>query len=169
MRTSSIVKSNEFSKSQPQVPLAEGDEIVQALPSDGPYQSFAEGIRRWCLNRCSNYSHAKVVQRQIEPRRKDRIAIVNDKPVGMQVRKNFSELLSRPFCGGMSRDIAMQDPPRADFHRYEDVQNPEAQRDGYKEVTSHNRFRFVPNERGPALISASVRTFSIHVFPDGPR
>jgi hypothetical protein len=80
----------------------------------------------------------------------------------MQIRKNFSELLGRPFCGGMSRDITMQYPPRADFHRYEDVQNPEAQRDGSKEVTSHNRFRFVPNERGPALIGASVWTFSIH-------
>jgi hypothetical protein len=40
---SSIVRSNEFSKSQPQVPLVEGDEIVQALPSDGPDQSFSEG------------------------------------------------------------------------------------------------------------------------------
>jgi hypothetical protein len=28
MRASSIAKSNEFSKSQPQVPLGEGDEIV---------------------------------------------------------------------------------------------------------------------------------------------
>jgi hypothetical protein len=87
----------------------------------------------------------------------------------MQVRKNFSELLGRPFCGGMSRDITMQYPPRVDFHRYEDVQNLEAERDGYKEVTGHNRFRFVPNEGGPALIGASVRTFSIQVFPDGPR
>jgi hypothetical protein len=44
MRASSIVKSNEFSKGQPQVPLVEGDEIVQALPSNSPDQSFAEGI-----------------------------------------------------------------------------------------------------------------------------
>jgi hypothetical protein len=43
-------KSSEFSKSQPQVPLIEGDEIVQALPSNGPDQSFAEGICRWRLN-----------------------------------------------------------------------------------------------------------------------
>ena len=149
--------------------LVEGDEIVQALPSDGPDQSFAEAIGRWRLNRCSNYSHAEVVQRQIERRRKDRIAIVYDKPVGMQVRKNFSELLGRPFCGRMSRDITMPYPPLADFHRYEDVQSPEAQRDGYKEVTSHNRFRFVPNERCPALIGASVWMFSIQVFLDGPR
>jgi hypothetical protein len=167
MRASSIVKSSEFFKSQPQLPLIEGDEIVQTLPSNGPDQSFAEGICRWRLNRCSNYSHTEVIQRRIQRRRKDRITIVNDKPVGMQIRKNFSELLGRPFCGGMSRNITMQYPPRADVHRYKDVQNPEAQRDGYKEVTSHNRFRFVPNERGPALIGASVWTFSIQVFPDG--
>jgi len=66
MRASSIVKSDEFSKSQPQVPLAEGDEIVQALPPDGPDQPFAEGICRWRVNRCFNYSHAEVVLRPIE-------------------------------------------------------------------------------------------------------
>ena len=64
MRTSSIVKSNEFLKSQPQVPLIDGDEIVQALPSDGPDQSFAEGICRWGLSspgsRCEvEYSHGR--------------------------------------------------------------------------------------------------------------
>ena len=40
MRASSIVKSNELSKSQPQVPLVEGDEIIQVVPSDGPDQFF---------------------------------------------------------------------------------------------------------------------------------
>jgi ATP-dependent DNA ligase len=61
---------------------------------------------------------------------------VNDKPVGMQVRKNFSGLLGCPFCAGMSRDITMQYPARADCHRYEDVLNAETQRAGYKEVVA---------------------------------
>ena len=34
---------------------------------------------------------------------------------------------------------------------------------GYKEVTSHDRFRS-PNERGPSLIGTSVWTFSTQVF-----
>ena len=81
---------------------------------------------------------------------------MNDKPVGTQIRKNFSELLCRPFRGGMTRNITMQYPPRADVHRYEDVQNPEVQRDGYKEVKSHNRFRFVPNERADRRLCLGV-------------
>jgi len=89
MRASSVVIRNEFFKSQPQVPLIEWDEIVQALPSDGPDVSFAMSICRWRLNRCSKYSHTEVVQRQIERRRKDRIAIVNNKPVRMDVCENF--------------------------------------------------------------------------------
>ena len=61
---------------------------------------------------------------------------MNDKPVGMQVRKNFSELLGCPFCSGMSRDITMQYPARADCHRYEDVLNAETQCAGHKEVVA---------------------------------
>jgi len=65
MRSSTIIKSNKFSKSQSQVPLVDRDEIVQALPPNGPDQSFAEGICRGRLNRRSKYSHAEVVQRQV--------------------------------------------------------------------------------------------------------
>jgi hypothetical protein len=152
------------------VPLIEQNEIVQALPSDGPDEAFAECIRRWLLNGCSQYSHPEVVQRQIERRRKDRVAIVNDEFVRMRVRENFSKLLGRPFCGGMSRDITVQNPPRADFHRYEHIQNSEGQSDRYKEVAGHNRFRLVPNERGPALIGVSTAgTLSLQVLPNGSR
>ena len=147
-RVGSNVISNVFFKSQAQVPLIDRDEIVQALAPDGPHESFAEGIRRWRLNRYSQYSHSEVVQRQIERRRKDGIAIMKDEPVGMHVSENFSELLRGPFCGGMSRDITVQSPPRTDLHGYERMQNPEAHGDGYKEVTSHNRIRLVPNECG---------------------
>ena len=111
MRASPIVKSNEFSKRQPQVPLAEGNEIVQALPSDAPDQSFAEGIRFWGLDGRFQHSHSEIVQRQIERRRKNRVVIVNDEPVRMDVCEDFSELLGGPFRSGMRRDITMQNPP----------------------------------------------------------
>ena len=96
--------------------------------------------------------------------------MVNDKLVGMNIVENLSELLRRPFCRGMSRDITVQNSPRADFHRYEHIQNPKGQRDGYEEVTGDDRFRLVPNESVPVLIVASAtRTLSIQVLPDGSR
>ena len=53
---------------------------------------------------------------------KDRIVIVNDKLVGMNIVENLSELLRRPFGGRMSGDITMLYSSRSDLHRHEDVQ-----------------------------------------------
>jgi len=110
MRASSIVISNEFLKGPPQVPFIEREEIVQAFASDGPHHSFAVGIGFGCLGGGSQHSHSEIVQRAVERRRKDRIAIVDDEPVRMQVRENLAELLGGPFRGGMSGDIAVQNP-----------------------------------------------------------
>lgn len=44
MRASPIVIGNEFFKGQPQVPLIEREDIVQAFASDGPNQPFAVGV-----------------------------------------------------------------------------------------------------------------------------
>ena len=124
MRTTAIVIRNEFFQNAAKVPFVHRDEVIHTLPADGPNESFAEGIRVWGLDRCFQRSQSEIVQHQIERRRKDRIVIVNDKLVGMNIVENRSELLSRPFCRGMSRDITVQNSPRTDFHCYEHIQNP---------------------------------------------
>ena|SRR6202035_1783910 len=111
MRTTAIVICNEFLQDEAKVPFVPRDEVIHTLPADGPNESFAEGIRFWGLDGCFQHSHSEIVQRQIERRRKDRIVIVNDEPVWMDVCEDFSELLDGPFRSGMSRDITKQDSP----------------------------------------------------------
>ena len=136
------------------------------VPTSRSQKAFAFGA--W--NRCFQHSHSEIVQHQIERRRKDRIVIVNDKPVRMDVCENFSELLRGSFCRGMSHDITVQNSPRADFHRYEHIQNPKRQRDGYEEVTGNDRFRLVPNKSVPVpIVASATRTLSIQVLRDGSR
>lgn len=64
-------------------------------------------------------------QRGVKRGRKDRIAIMNDEPVRMQIGQNLTKLLRRPFRGRMSGYITVQNPPGADFHCHEYVQNLE--------------------------------------------
>ncbi|MGA2686716.1 MAG: hypothetical protein ABSE85_01470 [Candidatus Korobacteraceae bacterium] len=47
---------------------------------------------------------------------------MDQEPVAMVARKAFTKLLQRPSSGRMGRDIAVHNPPRANFHQYEDVQ-----------------------------------------------
>jgi len=116
-----IVICNEFFQNETKVPFVHRKDVIHTLPADGPNESFAEGIRFWGLDRRFQHSHSEIVQHQIERRRKNRVVIVNDEPVRMDVCENFSELLGGPFRGGMSCDITVQNSPRADFHRYEDI------------------------------------------------
>ena len=85
MRTTAIVIRNEFFQNETKVPFVHRDEVIDTLPADGPNESFAEGIRFWGLDRCFQRSQSEIVQHQIERRRKDRIVIVNDEPVRMDV------------------------------------------------------------------------------------
>ena len=170
MRTTAIVICNEFFENEAKVPFVHRNDVIPHTPGGWSQRVVRRRHRFWGLDRCFQHSHSEIVQHQIERRRKDRIVIVNDEPVRMDVCENFSELLHGPFCRGMVRDITVQNSPRADFHRYEHIQNPKGQRDGYEEVTGDDRFRLVPNESVPVLIVASAtRTLSIQVLPDGSR
>jgi hypothetical protein len=43
----------------------------------------------------------------------------------MLIGESLPELLRRPFCGRVVGYIAMQDSPRADFHRDEGIEDAE--------------------------------------------
>ena len=54
--------------------------------------------------------------------REDRIAIVDQELVTVVAGKGFTKLRQRPGGSRMGSDIAVQNPPRPNFHQHEDVQ-----------------------------------------------
>ncbi len=74
----------------------------------------------------------------------------------VRVRKDLTKLVSSPFGGWVFRQIAMQNPARADLHRHENVQNAERSSDRHEEITRDTCIGMVANECGPTLIASVV-------------
>jgi hypothetical protein len=66
-------------------------------------------------------------------------------------RKTFTKLLQRPSGGRMGRDIAVHNPPRANFHQDKDVQLAKAYRHHDEEIAGQQRSGVIANEAAPAL------------------
>jgi hypothetical protein len=71
---------------------------------------------------------------------------VDQEPVWVIVRQKLAELLSRPLGGGMRSQIRVENPPRADFHGDEDVEDTERSRHRNEKVTGDDRLCMIPYE-----------------------
>jgi hypothetical protein len=90
--------------------------------------------------------------------------------IGMVERQVFAELLSRPFRRRMIGHVYMQNPPRTNLHRYEDVDHPKSRGDGNEEIACNDGLRMVVNERRPTLVAARTATWiGAQVSPHGSR
>ena len=93
------------------------DEEVETLPPDGSNEPFAVGIRLGCSNGGSQNADTEALQRRVQTRREDGVAVVDDESVRMIERQKLTELLSCPLGSGMRRHVRVENTPRADFHR----------------------------------------------------
>ena len=146
------------------------DHIVQAFAPDGSNQPFAESVRLGCSDWRPQHINAEIFERNIDRPREDRVTVMDHKSKRMRFDKNFGELLSGPLGDRMFREIAMQDPARADLHRDEDVKYSESRGDAHEEIAGDDRLGVVPNERGPTLIPSSTsRPFWLEILRHGSR
>ena len=100
----------------------------------------------------------------------DAVAVMNDELVRPFSRDTFPKLLQRPFRGGMTRRIEMQDLTAADFNDDEYIDKPERCGDHDEEVTRDDRFCMIPDERHPTLgIHSGLLRFGRHMAPDRSR
>jgi hypothetical protein len=80
------------------------DHEIQALSSYRSYQSFTIDIRPRCPDRRTQYPVSEAALHfRVQLRRKDRIGIVNEEPIGMVARNGVPQLLEGPFRRRMSR------------------------------------------------------------------
>ena len=148
----------------------EGDQVIQALPSDGPDGSLTDRIGLRAPIRRLDYTQAHVLSRNVEFLREDPTPVVDEKPVDMVTRNGLTKLLLGPLGCRVSSGVAMQYPPRPMFQHHEHIEDPKRGCHGNKEITRQNRPRVVLQEGAPPLVPArAVRRRLRHVFPNCPR
>ena len=89
--------------------------------------------------------------RPVDRCRKNAVPIVEDEAVGRLGGDDHAKLLNRPFCGGMLRDVPVEDPPRTDLEDDEDIKDAKANGHRREEVTGDDRLRMISHKCRPPL------------------
>jgi hypothetical protein len=85
--------------------LGKRNHPIEALPPEGPDESFAERVRLRAPHGCCDDLKAEVRERLIESGGEDGVVVVEDIPVGMVRWYSFAQLLECPSCGRMGRRV----------------------------------------------------------------
>jgi len=103
------------------MPFIQQDQPIQTLTTDRADQPLAERVRLRAAHRRFQHRQAHRVNRAVDGRRIDTVAVVNEKSLRLIAGNNPAELLHGPFGGGVLRHIPMHDPTRAHFKDDKDV------------------------------------------------
>jgi len=90
MGSASIVVGYPRPQDFPEMPFAQWNNPVQALPPQSPDQSFAERVRLRAVHRCSNRFKAESGQRSVQFGGEDPVVVVDDEAILVVERNGFS-------------------------------------------------------------------------------
>ena len=127
---------------------------IEALPPEGPDESFAERIRLRAPHGCCDDLKAEVRERLIESGGEDCVVVMEDKPVGVVRRYGFAQLLEGPGGSWMRRHVKVNKPARSVLHDHQHVKQPESRARDDAEVTGDDGRRVILQKGGPSLIAA---------------
>jgi hypothetical protein len=171
MRTTLVIVGYPFPKNSPQMSFVQGNHKIKAFSPDCAYKSFAIGI-------CCRRSHRRFqdlqshgFNGQIQVWAINAVPIVDQKTYLIVWWPSFPELLQCPFRRRMICDIKMKNPPVADFHDYEHIQNLEVCGYRDKKITGSKGFGLIFDEgrssfRGKPIPSPGVMR---NIFPHRTR
>ena len=161
--------ANVLAKNPFQVGFAHWNQEVEALAPDGSDEPFAIRVRFGRPDGRFQDAHPEPLQFGVEVAREDRIAVVDDESIAMIVRQKLAELLDRPLGSRVLGDVAVQNPPRADFHRNEYVQDAERRSHGHEKVASDDGLCMIPYKGCPTLAGASAWITQLQILAAGSR
>ena len=134
-----------------QAAFVEHDQVIQALPADGPDYPFYVGTlpRR---TRCREYLFdAHGLQLANEIAAKDPIAVAQQIAWRAVPGECLSQLLSDPFCRRMGRDGEVNNAPPLMRQHQEYIQALEPDRGHHEEVNRNHRLQMILEEGAPPL------------------
>ena len=144
------------------MPLAHWNHEIEALAPDGADQSFAQAIGHRTTIGCLQHAQTEILNRLVEGRREDAVAVVHQIPIWVFEREGFSKLLQRPLRAGMASDVEVKHAPGSMLHHDEDVAQLKGRRHRDEEVAGYDCVSVIAQERGPTLIASRRPSWSRH-------
>src|SRR5262245_16388225 len=109
MRPSPVIVREIRGQDAPQVPLAENDDMVQALASHRTDEPLREGVLPRAARGRQDFTDAHALRALAKRGAVDAVAIAQEVDGGGVVRKGVDDLLSGPVRGGVLSHIEMDD------------------------------------------------------------
>src|SRR6267378_5111407 len=165
MRAASFVVFEIAVQHPAQPGLMEDDDVVQALPSNGPDQALRVGILPWGSRRSEDFPNAHPFRGLTELLSVNTIAVAQQTTRGVVPRECFRKLTGCPFCSGVRGRSEMNRTSAVMAENHEGEQ--ELKRDGghHKEVYGNNVLGVILEKGSPRL--GGRFPVSGHVFGDG--
>ena len=151
MGPAAVIVSNPFFENRKQMPFAERDQEIEALPPHGADEPLAESIRLRCPEWRLQYPQTHRFQARIEIRRVNAIAIMNEEVLCLFASHYLSELLKCPLRRGMRGHVEMGYPAGPYLQDDKDVEQAKTGSNAHEEVASQNTVSMVPDKGHPTL------------------
>jgi hypothetical protein len=159
MRAPGVVTADPRLQYGPQMRFSQGNQPIEALPTNGPDHSFANRIGLWTSRWRFQHRDAELRDRLVKMVRKDTVTIVKQVFVTVLKSNGLTQLLQRPGSTRMRCDVAMDQAPAAVLDHHEHVQQPKRGGDGDQEIAGNDPLGMQAQERRPAQVpSRSTRS-----------
>ena len=132
------------------------DQAVQTVASHRANNPFANRIGHGRPHGRFEHAQPQIPDTLIHLFGENGIPVMDQDAVRVTGRNRFSELLHGPLGGGMRRHIDVKESAARMLNDHKHVENAKRRRDHHAEVTCHNAFGLVADERGPALRGTAV-------------
>jgi hypothetical protein len=147
----------------------QGNEPIQAFPSNGPDHALANRIRSRRARRRFEYAQSEPADGLVQIDCEDAVAVVDQVFVPTLVANGLSQLLARPARARVRSHVVVDQAAGLMLDDNEYVEQAECARHRDEEVARHKRLRVVLQERGPSLIPSGLAWRSPHVLADSAR
>jgi hypothetical protein len=100
MNAAMIVMEYPAVESVREMPLAQRDKEIQALPADGSHHTLASGVCFGRSTRRVQYAHPHAGNRLVYFPGEDAVPVMDEEAERMIIRERFPQLLQGPLCAG---------------------------------------------------------------------
>lgn len=135
MRPACVVEGCVFSDNAVQMPLTQNDHVIQAFPTERPYESLTVPIRLGSSYWCWNDSDPSSVRYAQEPLPILVVIIFDQEPWSFTKRRRLAHLLGNPVIPWRPGDIEVHHPPATHLDDHINEDGPKKHVVGLQEVT----------------------------------
>src|SRR5215472_4342720 len=140
------------------MPLAQRQDVIQALLAQAPHDPLADGVRSGRLHRCADALDAQPGDAGGEADAVDAIAVVDQEPGVLAPGRGLDHLAPDPGGGRVGGHVEVAQATAVVADQEEDVEGLEGQGLDHEEIGCPNGLSVVGEEGAPALAGRSGRS-----------